>query len=83
MVLSGRYSSFERRVLEWFVEEENTDTIQCWGRDFDLMYLIKDGFIIDSGARSQNSLNFPPKIYRLTDSGKEFVEKWKTAKLLN
>ena len=82
MVLNGRYSSFERRILEYFLEK-NTDNVECWGRDFDLMYLLKDGLIVENGGKLQNAINFPPKIYLLTDSGKEFVEKWKTAKSLN
>ena len=82
MVLNGRYSSFERRALEYFLEN-NTDSIECWGRDLDLMYLLKDGLIVDSGRKCNNAINFPPKVYLLTDSGKEFVEKWKTAKSLN
>ena len=82
MVLNGRYSSFERRILEYFLENDK-DNVQCWGRDFDLMYLLKDGLIIDSGKKFANAINFHPKIYLLTDRGKEFVEKWKTAKSLN
>ncbi len=80
MVLNGRYSSFERRILEYFLENYN---VECWGRDLDLMYLLKDGLIVEDGKKRANAINFPPKIYLLTEKGKEFVEKWKTAKSLN
>jgi hypothetical protein len=82
ILLNERYSSFEKRTLEYFLEN-GKDNVLCWGRDLDLMYLLKDGLIVESGTKCNNSINFPPKIYLLTEKGKEFVEKWKTVKSLD
>lgn len=78
MIINGRYSHFEMRVIEHFASniEEN---IQLWGREFDVMYLLKDKIIIDDGKKVANAINFPPKTYLLTEKGKKLINAWKAA----
>jgi DNA-binding PadR family transcriptional regulator len=46
-----------------------------------VMYLIQDGLLVDTGQTSGVILSGMPsqKLYQLTPSGKEFVNKWISA----
>jgi len=83
MILNGRYGSFEIRVMEYFLENSEKNSIQLFDRDFDVMYLIKDGLIAHDGKRGANAINLPPKTYLLTEKGKKFLERWKSAILFD
>ncbi len=84
MILNGRYSSYERRMMEFFLENPDKDrTPPLLGRDVDIMYLIKDGFLAHDGERSTNSIGLAPKTYILTEEGKKFLSHWKSAILLD
>jgi len=83
--LNGRYGDLEQRVLRIFAEQPNAN--QIWlpgGFDILLMNLLKDGFLIDTGQNSGVILAGVPssKLYQLTGSGREFIQKWLSAKEL-
>lgn len=83
MVLNGRYSPFEIRILESFLANPGKVEIPLHDREIDVMYLVKDGLIRDDGARRANSINLPSKNYILTTEGRAFIERWKQAKDLD
>lgn len=81
-ILNGRYSHFEMRILEFFSEDPEKP-LRPFGREFDVMYLVKDEIIKDDGRKFANMSGFPPKDYLLTNKGKEFVAKWKSAESID
>jgi hypothetical protein len=76
-VVSSRYSDLERRVIEFFVDNQQSDTIFLpGGLQLLLGYLVKDGLleikpklfpVIGGGSIFTNDE------YHLTDAGQEFV----------
>lgn len=82
MIINGRYSHFEMRVIEYFSDNPEGN-LRLFGREFDVMYLVKDGLIKDDGKKMANAINFPPKDYLLTPEGKDFINKWRSAELLD
>lgn len=84
-VLNGRYGDLEKRVLCIFAENQTANQISLpGGLDILLMYLLKDGFLIDSGQNSGVILSGVPsaKTYTLTIDGREFINRWVNAKQL-
>jgi len=84
-VLNGRYGDLEQRVLRIFAEQPSVN--QIWlpgGFDILLMNLLKDGFLIDTSQNSGVILAGVPsaKLYQLTSSGREFIQKWLSAEEL-
>lgn len=66
---------------------EQLKTIDIWlpgGFDILLMNLLKDGFLTDTGQNSGIILAGVPsaKLYRLTNKGREFIQKWLSAEEL-
>ena len=82
IVAGGLYNSFEMRVLEYFMDNPQETSVSLVGREFDVMYLIKDGLLTWDGKKMVNAVNLPPKTYLLTAAGKQFIEDWKAAKSL-
>lgn len=82
IILNSRYCTFELRLLEEFLNNSE-GVIALWGREIDIMYLVKDGLIIDDGKRYMNSAGFPPKGYKLTEKGKTFIQNYQSAKDLS
>lgn len=86
-LLNSRYSDYERRLLEDFAEHpERTAFSINSGMNILVSYLVKDGVIVQEGgfvptidAQGLQSYN----TYRLTEKGRIFVEKVKTAKQLD
>ncbi len=81
-VLTGRYGDLEQRVLRLFAQgpEEN----ELWlpgGLDILLMYLLDDGLLTDAGRAEGIIIAGIPsqRLYRLTDKGREFIDKWLSA----
>ena len=80
-ILSGRYSEFELRVLEYFAlnpEKQIQPIVLSGDRGIDLMYLLRDG-VIENFPQGPNILlgGVPAKAaFRLTDRGREFVQRW-------
>ena len=78
-VLNSRYGDFERRILQVFANEPQSNSI--WlpgGLDVMLMYLMQDGLVINSGQHGGAIIAGVPSrvLYQLTDKGREFVQKW-------
>ena len=84
-IINYRYGDMERRILELFAEDPNARYV--WipgGLDILILYLIKDAMLIESGKDSGVYMSGIPssKEYFLTDKGKEFIEKWVQAKVI-
>jgi hypothetical protein len=75
-VVSSRYSDLERRVIEFFVDNPQHDTIiLAGGLQLLLGYLVKDG-LLEIKAKLVPSIGgsiFTNDEYHLTDQGQEFV----------
>jgi hypothetical protein len=75
-VISSRYSDLERRVIEFFVDNPQQDTIFLpGGLQLLLGYLVKDG-LLNIRAKLLPTLAgsiFTNDEYHLTEAGKEFV----------
>jgi len=82
MVLNGRYSGFEIRLMEWFCENPE-ETYRHYRHEFEVSYLVKDGLICDTGKKYANALNMPTKDYILTENGKDFIERLKQARSID
>lgn len=78
-ILNSRYGDFERRILEVFAKDTGTNQIVLpGGLDIMLMYLIKDGMLVDTGQNSGVIISGMPsqKLYQLTEKGRQFVNEW-------
>ncbi|HKQ08162.1 MAG TPA: hypothetical protein VJ464_23755 [Blastocatellia bacterium] len=79
--LNSRYGDLERRVLKFFAEDPNLESV--WinkGFDILLMYLVEDGLLIkDEGLKYYYAEGNP---FQLTDKGREFVKRWLNAEVL-
>jgi HNH endonuclease len=75
-VVSNRYSDLERRLIEYFLENPQYDTIFLpGGLQLLLGYLVKDG-LLEIKAKLIPALGgsiFTSDEYHLTEAGKEFV----------
>lgn len=75
-IINGRYSAFELRLLEDFLDSEKTEVL-LFGREIDIRYLLKDKLLEESSKRYANSSGLSSKLYFLTAAGRSFIEKWK------
>lgn len=78
-VLNSRYGDFEQRVLRVFADEPQHN--QLWlpgGLDIMLMYLLKDGLLVNTGQHGGAIIAGVPSrlLYQLTDKGRDFINKW-------
>lgn len=81
-VLNGRYGDLERRVLLYFAESSDRDSIYlAKGFDILLMYLIADGFLVETDELKYR-FSKEGTLYYITDQGREFVDKWLRAEKL-
>ena len=81
-VLSGRYGEVERRVLHHFAANPKNDSIYLpKGWDILLMYLLDDGFLVETDDIRYQFSN-EGMLYLITPKGREFVEKWLSAQAL-
>lgn len=76
-LLNIRYSKFERRVLQYFLDNPNQTEIQLWGRELDLLFLIRDGLLKPLDRKYANAINFSPKDYSLTPDGRNLIDSWR------
>jgi len=88
-ILNDRYGDLEQRVLRFFAEDPNADEIQLpGGLDILLMYLLEDGLLaaVNPKSRGVGRISGVPfigiKLYRPTDKGKQFIQKWLDAETL-
>lgn len=80
-VVNQRYGDLERRVLEMFATVPEGEVLQLpGGQDVHLWYLCRDGLLEkDKDFRAPTMVvDGIPNVeyYRLTESGREFLEKW-------
>ena len=84
-LLNQRYGEFERRALELFCENEETNAIRLAGlSELQVFYLLKDGLLAKNGKHSNILLGGIRtwEEYQLTDQGKALVEDLKQARSL-
>ncbi|MCG8914896.1 HNH endonuclease [Actinokineospora sp. PR83] len=81
---NGRYGDVERRVLTYFALNPNVDEVQLPGvMDILMMHLLHDGYVIYGETFRASAtydglfdFNVPVlQIYRLTEEGREFVQR--------
>lgn len=88
-VVNGRYSDYERRVLEYFADNGNapsTGLMLTFHQEFHLRNLIRDGLLeLTHRERHVMSGHFEDgiEIYALTSAGRGFVERWVAAATLD
>lgn len=84
-VVNGRYSDYERRVLEYFADNGNEPTtglMLTFHQEFHLRNLLRDGLLeliheerhIKSGYYEDGI-----QVFALTESGQRFVARWVNA----
>jgi HNH endonuclease len=75
-IINNRYSDFERRVLEYFTEEDRWHLVLPADLDILVLYLIKDGLLVkvprEKGTWYDEKLT--QQGYVLTPAGREFVK---------
>ena len=82
-VLNGRYGDVEQRILTLFAEHPEADAINLpGGLDILVMNLIHDELLVDTGSTSGVIIAGVPsaKTYQITRQGREFVNKWVSAR---
>lgn len=88
-IVNHRYSDFERRVIEYFVDNGNGEDLELqlpFHQDFHLRNLLRDNLLrlvhrerhIASGIYEDGI-----EVYMLTPTGHDFVHRWVTAKNLD
>src|SRR5436190_1509240 len=87
--LTGRYCDFELRILTYFAENGNIPCIDLpVGLDILVLNLLKDGLLSRGGAKyiqsspRPNVVSYTPTAaqYVLTPKGREYVQRWVSAK---
>jgi hypothetical protein len=84
-VLNSRYGDLERRVLTLFAQQPDEDKVKLPGGNLIfVMYLIDDGYLEHVGhSEGHREDEFPNyDIFRLTEAGREFIQKWLSAERL-
>lgn len=83
-VVTQRYGDLERRVLELFAQHPEADLIELpGGQDLLLWYLLRDGFLVkkpNTGQYLQLNGRDAVEAYVLTATGKDFVQRWVSAR---
>jgi hypothetical protein len=80
-ILNSRYGDLEKRILTYFADNPNEEEIRLslsGNMDIQIMYLIRDEYLefvrtVPGGFAVGVE---DDKIFRLTDKGKEFIQKW-------
>lgn len=83
-IINGRYGDFERRVIIYFADHPDKEEIRLslsGNTDIQIANLLRDGFLIFDRSMVQSfSVGIEPdKIYKLTENGKKFIQKWISA----
>ncbi len=82
-LLNHRYGEIERRVLQQFCDKPELEIIRLMGlSEIFVLFLLKDGFLlkITEGPHINGSPSWEE--YRLTASGRQFVDNWRQARSL-
>ena len=83
-ILNSRYGDLEKRILTYFAENPNVKEIRLsfsGNMDIQIMYFIKDGYLefVGKVVGSFSVGIDEDKIYRITDKGRGFIQKWLSA----
>ena len=86
-IVNGRYGDLERRILDLFAQNPEDNVIQLPGSlEILIYYLLKDGMLQRMSVRSGISVSgsggeveLTPRSYKLTDKGRNFVDRWISA----
>jgi hypothetical protein len=84
-VLNSRYGDYEQRILQYFIDTPEAEEIKLpYGQNTDilLMYLLRDGLLIDLPEKRPITMSSSGRVsmpYKLTDKGKHFISQWKSA----
>jgi hypothetical protein len=90
-IVSSRYGDLEKRVLELFAEQPHAEEVSLPGHlNVFMKYMVDDGLVALQPVKTSLvvKLNgdeitlYPPLVYRITQKGREFVERWVSAKEL-
>jgi hypothetical protein len=85
-ILNGRYGDFEQRILMMFAEQPGTDAVKLpGGFDILILYLLRDGLLIDTGKTSGVYIRDLPteKVFSITEKGRIFISQWLSAREIN
>jgi hypothetical protein len=84
-LLNYRYGDCERRILQFFAENPTVSNIKLPGwNDIHIFYLLKDGFLTLKSVVGIFFGGMPAWAeYELTQKGRDFVENWKTGRMLS
>ena len=81
-ILNGRYGDLEQRILTIFAEQPDNNLIKLpGGFDILVLYLLRDGLLLDTGQTSGVYICGKPteKTYTLTPKGRTFINQWISA----
>jgi len=74
--INGRYSHFEMRIFQYFIDNPEENQIKLWGRELDVLFLVRDGLLKELNNNFANAINFPPALYAITKEGRRFIQAW-------
>jgi hypothetical protein len=78
-LINSRYSSLERRVLEFFAEfDDGENYMMSSGLEVLMMYLVKDGLVVKKPVPGDMDSKYAD--YWLTEAGKDFISRLRTAR---
>jgi hypothetical protein len=82
-IINNRYGDFERRVLQYFVKNSASSSVEVTNgkeSEIHLFYLIKDGLIhktkVDYPPDASFAGGYKLAFYELTREGRDFIKKW-------
>ena len=84
-IVNSRYGDYERRILQYFVENSDERFINLpkdKNTEILLMFLIQDKLLLpqpDRGPVTMSSRGRETIWYELTQEGKQFISKWEVA----
>jgi hypothetical protein len=84
-ILNSRYSDLERRMIEDYADTEREEYIFPFFFSILIKYLVSDGYVefVRRAGRIFFEETPSDSIWRFTQSGKDFVARWKAAKALD
>ncbi len=78
-VINHRYGSFEKRILKYFANNKQIEDIWLPGlHDIHVYYLLEDGLLFNTNKTGGIIIAEVPSrvLYKITERGKEFIDKW-------
>lgn len=86
-ILNGRYGELEQRVLRWAAVNPGRDLPLPHGHELLLWHLVTDGLLKDVTPEYRRVFATPGQVsyveWRVTEKGREFIDKWFSAEELD